>query len=283
MGQCSNCQPVIGYSERNYEDLCYIEHFLRYELDERNSLSPEDWQVNNASRLFNFEKTGIDAKDEEEKFYLQNGRASRFVASYLNPEASEFSSQSGCREKGYENNHNLDSFSYKKFERKILFSNESVLLDSASPGGYEKKRSNASSASSSSRFMSPQEQIVITTSGSGNSPGRNMISSSPGSDGPSSVNNFPKVRSNNQKSPNNSNIKTKNQQSSAILQTGITIVNNCSYSECDVADTILSGVENGGMRTKMSCNDTIYPWMKESRQTQKKRQSNNTIRSGIKP
>ena len=131
------------------------------------------------------------------------------------------------------------------------------------------------SLTTSANFMPPQDQSLLATPGSGCSPGHNM-NSSPGANTKISESNFQSVEDQYTNScegsePGSVEMQTHGMfSSSQAMRTG----NDCSSSDCDKFDGSAEERENGDRahHRKIS-SDTIYPWMKESRQNQKKKQS----------
>ena len=141
----------------------------------------------------------------------------------------------------------------------------------------------ASSITTSASFMSPQDQSLLATPGSSCSPGHEM-NSPPSSNTKISDNNFQSI---DDRFPNSNDISKADSleittQIHPIYSNNQTMQlrNDRSNIDGDKYEAIQDTKENGGnsIERKIS-SDTIYPWMKESRQNQKKKQ-NTSVSSG---
>ena len=248
-------------------DETYIrKNFSQNSLYLRNSSdSSEDWSTNIC-----LESHG----SEEEQSQVQNGRLDLDETSCSYPEANNcVDVDRRCLSQIEEAGRREDeTFFCSKRERET---NESVALAWYDANTSERQQLETSSTDSASKLMPPQDQSMLATPGNRSPPGYSL-NSSPNSAASVSLNNYGSSNSRYQISSNTPESEaTDLQLTNPAMPCSQTLISDCSTSECDVSETNIDDLKNGDSdsKRKMSSSETIYPWMKESRQNQKKKQA----------
>ncbi|XP_076824061.1 uncharacterized protein LOC143470068 [Clavelina lepadiformis] len=130
---------------------------------------------------------------------------------------------------------------------------------------------------SSAGFMSPQDQPNLCATDSDRSPGKNM-SSSPASNShvPVDINMVGSVNDEQYQMSKRDRLNMVSHKQDAIFDEGNFLASDNLSNDCDNSGDIgeIDGLlENGGGRRQPVSGERIFPWMKESRQNQKKKQT----------
>lgn len=252
--------------------------FSRSGLYVRNSSdSSEDWSTSAS----NCENQG----NEEDQSQFQNGGLDHDKASCLYPEANdsrlEIDGQCLNQSDSETGRRKRETFFCSKAKQSTA--NERTAFDARETSSNEKQQLKESSTNLASKFMPPQDQSMLATPGNRNSPGFNLTSS-PNSAGSISINSYRDTNGCYMTATNTPESEAPDLQlAHQAMPCSQTLISDCSTSECDISETNLDELKNGELESKqkMSSNETIYPWMKESRQNPKKKQSTSVSSAGM--
>ena len=262
-----NC-PRVFYANADEGVSYFANDISKYEIDGRNS--PDDWHLFKSENSCAKTATELtkSANLVREKMTSENHSASCIFSPYVQEsEEARFK--------------NTDKhISHKRL--KSSFSCDSV--DSAITGASKDSHLKALLASPSPTFMPPRNQSMIATAENRYSPDR-INSLSPDSGVQNPPNDYRSINGHNRDFSNSSDMESLDtyQQTQNAINCNQTILSDGSTSDCDNnPEQFYDEIENGGSASKRkssSC-DTIYPWMKESRQNQKKTSKSSVSSSG---
>ena len=259
-----------------------------------NALRASSCNTNNSNIYIS--KTALSETDmtnevasEKRSKNIQNGvdEIEQAVMNYLSDAArvSEKESASYCSDQaeGQTNRQRKPQPGESLLRRELSSCNDSTRYTTLTGADKSEQLTVASSLTTSASFMSPQDQSLLATPGSSCSP-RHDMNSPPDSNPNIPENNFQAIEEQYSRESDNSKTDTLGMQtqihSGYVNNQAMRIANDCSNNNCDKFEGDVDTRENGDsvVQRKIS-SDTIYPWMKESRQNQKKKQ-NTSVSSG---
>ena len=259
------------------------------EIDARNS-SPENWRFSKPDQQCKSAFCSNEEKGREEGSFNTSPETSIPVkkSNFLNSESSydqvfndRKSSQLEVKEA------TVKALSHKRLIRNNSLPEVNIASIHAAAGASESDRLTALSADAVSGCMTAKHKSRTEVSVT-NSPGQNK-SSSPGYGAGMTANQYSSSEVQNGQFQNSSELAPLElyEQNQSTLDKSNTdnqpnMNSNCGNNECENMELTGEEQENGGNNfRKMSSGDNnIYPWMKDSRQNQKKTQSTSVSSSG---